>query len=386
MTGHVRKRGAQTWELKFDVGTDPLTGKRITRYSNFKGTKRDAQKQLAGLIAAAEKGELVDRSKTTLAAFLDRWQRDWAASNVSPKTFERYEELIRCHVYPHLGAAQLQKLKPLHFAELYAKLLRSEDGPGLAPRTVGHVHRVLHLALGHAVEWGLRTSNPVSVKPPKVEGAEIEILSEDQVPVVLRALRGRPIYQLAVLALTTGVRRGELLALRWRDVDLDAARLKIEQSLEETKMGLRFKPPKTKHGRRTISLPAVVVTELRILRKTHIEERLKFGQGRLPEDVLVFGTLDEKPRSPNSVSKEWVRTITQLNLPRVSLHALRHTHASQLIASGMDVLTISRRLGHGSPTITLAVYGHLFLNSDDRAAQVMEAAFALIGTEREQIG
>ena len=230
------------------------------------------------------------------------------------------------------------------------------------------------------------TSNPVSVKPPKVEGAEIEILSEDQVPVVLRALRGRPIYQLAVLALATGMRRGELLALRWRDVDLDAARLKVEQSLEETKMGLRFKPPKTKHGRRTISLPAVVVTELRIHRKTHIEERLKFGQGRLPEDALVFGTLDEKPRSPNSVSKEWVRTITQLNLPRVSLHALRHTHASQLIASGMDVLTIQRRLGHGLPTITLAVYGHLFLNSDDRAAQVMEAAFALIGTEREQIG
>ena len=139
MTGHVRRRGAQTWELKFDVGTDPLTGKRITRYSNFKGTKRDAQKHLAGLITAAEKGELVDRSKTTLAAFLDRWQRDWAASNVSPKTFERYEELTRCHVHRHLGAAQLQKLKPLHFAELYAKLLRNEEGPGLAPRTVGHM-------------------------------------------------------------------------------------------------------------------------------------------------------------------------------------------------------------------------------------------------------
>jgi integrase len=386
MTGHVRRRGNGSWELKFDIGTDPLTGKRLTRYSSFKGTKRDAQKKLAGLVTAAEKGELVDTSRVTLAAFLDRWERDWAANNVSPKTLERYKELAQCHVRPHLGAAQLQKIKPLHFAELYAKLLRDEDGPGLAPRTVGHVHRVLHRALGHAVEWGLLVSNPVSVKPPKVEGAEIEILSEDQVRVVLRSLREKLVYPLVALGLTTGMRRGELLALRWRDVDLDASRLKVEQSLEQTKAGLRFKPPKTRYGRRMISLPATVVAELRSLRKSRAELRLKLGQRRPPDDALVFGTLDGQPRSPNAVTKEWARAVAQLGLPRVSLHALRHTHASQLIASGMDVLTISRRLGHGSPTITLGVYGHLFSNSDDRAAQVMEAAFTSASTEQEQIG
>ena len=386
MTGHVRRRGTKSWELKFDLSTDPLTGKRLTRYCTFKGTKREAEKKLAALITAAEKGEYVDLSKITLAAFLDRWERDWALSNVSPKTSERYRELTRCHVRPHLGAAQLQKIKPVHFAELYAKLLRDEDGLGLAPRTVGHVHRVLHRALGHAVEWGLLVSNPVSVKPPKVEGVEIEILSEDQVRSVLRLLRRKSVYPLVAVGLATGMRRGELLALRWRDVDLDAGRLRVEQSLEQTKAGLRFKPPKTRYGRRTISLPASVVVELRSLRKSQAELRLKLGQGRAPDDALVFGTGDDQPRSPNAVTKEWARTIVQLNLPRVSLHALRHTHASQLIASGMDVLTISRRLGHGSPTITLGVYGHLFSNSDDRAAQVMEAAFAFAGTEQEQIG
>jgi integrase len=113
---------------------------------------------------------------------------------------------------------------------------------------------------------------------------------------------------------------------------------------------------------------------------------LKLGQGRPPDDALVFGMWDGQPRSPNAVTKEWARKVAQFNLPRVSLHALRHTHSSQLIASGMDVLTISRRLGHGSPTITLGVYGHLFSNSDDRAAQVMQVAFAAAGTEQEQIG
>jgi integrase len=144
---------------------------------------------------------------------------------------------------------------------------------------------------------------------------------------------------------------------------------------------VRLKGPKTIHGRRTISLPAWVVTDLREHRRTQQELRLKFGLGKVPDDALVFPNLDGELRSPNAVTKEWSVAAASLGLPKVSLHALRHTHASQLIASGMDVLTISRRLGHGSPTITLGVYGHLFTNSDDRAAQIMETAFARAITE-----
>jgi integrase len=394
MRGHIRRRGESSWELKFDIGIDPLTRKRATKYQSFKGTKREAQSELVRLLDSARRGDYVDPSKTTLGDFLARWERDWATLNVGPKTLERYKELLSAHVRPYLAALPIQKLQPVHLAELYAKLLREGrrtragadvrvTAAGLSPRTVGHVHRVLHKALRIAVEWGVAPRNPASVaKPPKVPDTEIEILSEEQARQILQRLRGRSLYMVALLGLTTGMRRGELLALRWSDVDLDGGKLRVEQSLEQTKLGgLRFKAPKTKHGRRTIGLPASVVTELRAHWKRQQEQRLRLGVGKTPKDGLALPSWDGSPRSPNSTTKEWSRALAELRLPKVSLHALRHTHASQLIASGMDVLTISRRLGHSSPTITLGVYGHLFNNSDDRAVQVMEAAFGKALTE-----
>jgi integrase len=379
MTGHVRRRGAQTWELKFDVGTDPLSGKRLTKYHSFKGTKREAETELRRLLGAADNGEYVDPSKETLGEFLDRWERDWASVNVGPKTLERYAELLRLHVRPHMGRVRIQKLQSQNLEGLYAKLLREGrgTGQGLAPRTVGHVHRVLHKALAVAERWNAAPRNvAAAAKPPRVQDTEIEILSEDQVREVLQKLRGRAMYLIAALSLATGMRRGELLALRWKDIELDAHKLRVEQSLEQTKAGgLRFKSPKTRHGRRTITLPASIVAELRVHWKAQQEQRLKLGLGKAPDDALVFAAWDGTPRKPNAITKEWARNVAVLKLPKVSLHALRHTHGSQLIASGMDVLTISRRLGHASPTITLNVYGHLFGNTDDRAAQVIETAF-----------
>jgi integrase len=387
MSGHIRRRGERSWELKFELGTDPLTGKRITKYRAFKGTKNEAKAELVRLINSAHQGDYVDPSKVTLGQFLDRWLRDWAAINVGAKTLERYLELISAHVRPRIGALPIQKLQPVHLAELYAKLLREgskqrgRDGTvGLAPRTVGHVHRAIHKALKVGVEWGVVQRNAAEVaRPPKVDATELEILSAEQARTLLEKLKGQPLYPLVVLGLATGMRRGELLALRWCDVDLDGGKLRVEQSLEQTKVGgLRFKAPKTKHGRRSISLAASVVAELRTHWKQQQEQRLRLGLGKAPRDALVFPKWDGTPRVPTTTSTEWMRTLAQFKLPPVSLHTLRHTHVSQLIASGMDVLTISRRLGHGSPTITLGVYGHLFGSADDRAADVIERAFGKV--------
>jgi integrase len=183
-------------------------------------------------------------------------------------------------------------------------------------------------------------------------------------------------YMLAATGLSTGLRRGELLALRWRDVDLDGCSLRVERSLEQTKAGLRFKEPKTKHGRRQVALPASVTAALRSHRKEQQEQRLALGLGRDDPDGLVFRRSCGKPMRPDNVSGEWRRLVGVLKLPKVTLHAWRHTHASQLISLGMDILTVSRRLGHGSPSITLNVYGHLFKGSDDRAAERIDAAFS----------
>jgi integrase len=354
--GHIRRRGARSWEIKFDIGADPATGKRRIRYHSFKGTKREAQLKLAQLVADNEAGNYVDVSKLTVSEFFDRWERDWAATNVGPKTLERYREIVRNQIKPHIGNHPIQKLRPVNLTALYATLMRGDNG--LAARTVGHVHRVLHRALGHAATWGVVVQNVASlVSPPRVASTEIEMLREDDIKAVLQKL-----------------------ALRWQDVDLDAGKIRVERSLEQTKAGLRFKSPKTKHGRRTITIDPATVAELRAHRKGQAERRLTLGLGKPLADALVFPTWDFQVRSPNALTKEWSVAMAEAGL-KVTLHSLRHTHASSLIAAGVDVLTISRRLGHASPTITLGVYGHLFANTDDRAAQVMADLFSKVSTD-----
>jgi integrase len=378
MTGHIRRRGEHSWEMKFDDGHDPATGRRLIRYHSFKGTKRDAERKLTELLKARDDGAYVESSKVTLGEFLDRWET-WAAGQVSAKTLERYKELGKLYVRPHLGAARIQKLKTVNFAELYGVLQKpeAEQGTGLSPRTVGHVHRLLHRVFGHAVKWGVTANNPVtSADPPVVERTEIEILGPAQIKAVLLGLKGRPLYPIAVLGLATGMRRGELAALRWKDADLDGGKVRIEQSLEQTKGGLRFKAPKTKAGRRAVTVPPSVVSELRVHWRRQQEHRLALGLGKASDDDLVFARPDSSPYPPDSLTFDWARTVRRLKLPIVTFHALRHTHASQLIASGLDVVTVSRRLGHSNPTVTLGVYGHLFTNTDDRAATVVEAAMA----------
>jgi integrase len=382
MSGSIRRRGERSWELKVELGRDPSTGKRQRRFHSFKGTKREAQVELTRLLASTADGSYIDPAKTSVAEFLDQWLRDWAGANVSPKTRERYQQIVRLNVVPHIGAMPLQRLKPAHLTQLYGVLLRQggEGGRPLSARSVGHVHRLLHRALGHARQWGITAQNAAdNVSPPRVEATEIGILREGDIKKLLGELRDRPLYMIAVLGLTTGLRRGEMLALRWQDIDGD--RMRIERSLEQTKAGgLRFKSPKTKTSRRTISIPPAVVAELRGHRKAQQERWLALGLGKVRDDALVFATWEGKPRTPNALSKDWGEMMVRLGM-KITLHALRHTHASQLIAAGMDVVTISRRLGHASPTITLGVYGHLFSNTDDRAAAIMEAAFSRMRTD-----
>jgi integrase len=379
MTGHVRRRGERSWELKYDVGADGK-GKRKTRYASFKGTKREAAIELARLVAATAAGEQVDSSRITVAEFLVRWATDWCKSNVSPKTCERYEELMRLHVAPQVGAVRLQKLRPVQLAELYGALAAK-----LAPRTIGHVHRVLHQALSQAVEWDLLSINIADrVKPPRVEDEEVEILTVEQLKAVMGAVREGWINPIAKLALATGLRRGELLALRWQDLGLDNGRVTVARSLEQTKAGLRFKEPKTRAGRRTISLPISAVNDMRVHWKAQQEIRLKLGAGKSPPKSLVFCDLDGSPRLPQTVSQTWNKVTAKAGV-EATFHSLRHTHASHLIAAGVDILTISRRLGHSSPTVTLNIYGHLMPQTDDRAALAIEAALSASGTEVEQM-
>jgi integrase len=261
MRGHIRRRGERSWEIKFDLGIDPVTGKRAIRYQSVKGTRKDAQAKLTELLSEAARGVLVDASKETLSEFMSRWDTDWASHNVSAKTVERYRQLIVNQIRARLGSMPVQRIKPVHLNSLYATLLKSGgiDGGPLSPLTVGHCHRLLRRILGHAATWGVIAANPAAlVHPPRVAQTEIEIIREDEIKIVLNALRNRdlPLYTIATVALATGMRRGELVALRWKDIDLDGGRLRVEQSIEQTKTGLRFVQPKTKSGAADYRYPA----------------------------------------------------------------------------------------------------------------------------------
>jgi integrase len=371
MRGHIRERSPNHWAIVLDMH-DPETGKRKRRWHSFVGTKRQAQVRCAELIAQLRDGAAVDPSRITLRQFLNRFEADWVAHHTSARTAERYASSL-AHVRRHLGERRLQALRSADLAAFYTTLARS----GLAARTVRCVYAILRKSLGQAKAWGLVANNCAdTVRPPSAPDRELPILQPDRARELLEALRGQPIYLVAAIALATGMRRNEILGLRWRDVDLDAGRLRVEQALEQTTAhGIRIKAPKTRNGRRTISLPAHLVAELRTHWRAQQEQRLAMGAGKAPADSPVLATLDGRPLSPGAVSCAWIRAVAAAGMPEITLHSLRHTHASMLIASGMDVLTVSRRLGHASPTITLAVYGHLIHGADDRAAQIMEAAF-----------
>jgi integrase len=372
MRGNLTRRGKSSWRLKFEAGRDLVTQARITKYVTLKGTKTQAQAEAAKIIASAVTGEFVDLSQETVATFIESWINDWAAVNLSAKTVERYRELLRKHVAARVGVIPLQKLQASDLLKVYAAMAKA----GLADRTRLHVHRVVHRMLGHAAKWGKVTRNAATlVDAPRVDEEELEILTADEIGKVLQSLRGRSLFPIVSLALATGMRRGELLALRWQEVDVDGSKLRVERSLEQTKQGLSFKAPKTRHGRRTITLPPTIVAELKAHRKAALERRIALGLGKLTGADLVFETWDAQVRSPRSVTKEWSRIMRAAGL-KPTFHSLRHSHASALIAEGIDVMVLSRRLGHGSPAITLRLYGHLWSKTDDRAAAAIEKMLA----------
>jgi integrase len=301
----------------------------------------------------------------TIAEYLVQWLDN--AVEQSPKTLERYRQLLRLQITPHIGDVPLQKLKPEHVSEWHGKLIAS----GLSPRTVLHAHRLLSLGLKRAAENGTIVRNVATIRrPPKVEDPEIETLSAEQITAVLTGLANHYLGPIATLALTTGMRRGELLALQWADINLDRGVLRVERSLEETKAGLRIRPPKSKRGRRNLTLPPEAIDMLREHRKHQIEVRLALGQGGQPS--LVFSTIEGEHLSPDNLSRDWRRVCRARKLPLVSFHSLRHTHASILLGKGVPVLAVSRRLGHAKASVTLDTYGHLMEGADAAAAKAIE--------------
>jgi integrase len=296
--------------------------------------------------------------------------------SLAPCSAERYTDIIERQTIPKIGAIELQKLKPIHIRDWLSGMLNSGARGTLSARSVEHAYRVVRSALAAAVKLELVSRNVAdAVDPPKVETEEVEILDADQIAAVLAGMEGSRLHPIAALAINTGMRRGELLALRWSDVDLDAGVIRVTRSLEQTRAGLRFKSPKSRRGNRSITIPSSAVLALNEHRRQQLELRMKLALGRPDADALVFCDHNGDPIPPNTFSVIWRRAIAKIpGVPRVTFHALRHTHASALIHASVDVVKVSRRLGHHSPAFTLRVYAHLFAEGDGGCADAIETA------------
>jgi integrase len=387
MKGHLRERSHGRWAIVLDT-RDPATGKRRRKWHSFEGTKREAQVECSKLIAAMSSGSYVDPSRQTVAQFLDKWLAHMA-SQISPRSHERYTEIVNKNLIPALGAARLTKLRSSQITDAYSQALASgrRDGKGgLSPNTVVYVHRVLKQALAQAVVWQDLARNPAdAVKPPKVERKQMKVLDTDAMAAVVETARDTTLFIPTLLWITTGMRRGEVAALRWRHIDLDEAQISVTQSAEQTKAAVRYKPPKNGKGR-TVALPASVVGELRSHRVKQAEALLKVGI-RLSEDTFVVAQADGSPFQPRSLTHAFELFLAKYKLPHVRLHDLRHTHATAMLKAKVHPKVVQERLGHSTIAITLDTYSHVLDGMQEDAAEIVDADLqAALNRRRSKIG
>jgi len=373
MRGHITKRGKNSYSIAVSLGKDATTGKYKYQWVSVKGTKKEAEKRLSELLTQIDTGTFMKPSKTTLAEYLERWLKDYVWPNLAPGTAEGYEHIMLRHLVPSLGNIILTQLKPEHLQRYYSEKLSG----GLSAQTVRHHHTALHKALQTAVEWGLLSRNVAdAVKPPHVEHPEMQTWGEDDIIRFLEAANATPYYALFYTALFTGMRRSELLALRWCDVDLLLCQVYVSRSLHVLRGGkVVFSSPKTAKGRRMIALTPSTTLILREHREKQAAQWAMLGIP-LTDEALIFSDLEGDPLLPNTVTHAWIKLVRRIGIKPIRFHDARHSHASLMLKQGAHPKIVQERLGHASIQITLDTYSHVAPGLQEAAANRFDEAFS----------
>jgi len=381
MRGHITRRGKQSWAIVIYTGRNPETGKKRYRWHSVKGTKKQAEKEMAALINSFETGSYINPKKISLGLFLEQWLQDYVTTNTAPRTYERYAEIVRLHLIPNLGNIVLTKLQSDHIQSYYAKALangRINGKGGLSAQTVKHHHRVLSEALRHALKWGLIARNVAdAVDPPRPEKKEMATLYLDDINRLLEEAKRMeesstiPYYTIVYMALHTGMRRGELLALRWCDVDMDLMTISVNRSLQVLKDGTKIiREPKTQKARRLIAMTPSLALHLKDYQTTQAALKL-FANTQVKQDDLIFANLDGRPINPNTVTPTFNKISKRAGC-KLRLHDLRHTHATLMLKSGIHPKIVSERLGHSTVAFTLDTYSHVVPGLQEAAAKAFD--------------
>lgn len=360
--GTIRRRSPGQFEARF-VGSDGR------RHSLYAATRAEASAKLTAALRDLTLGVFVAGERQTVAHFLEQWLVD-AARSRRPRTMQRYRQLVASHVAPAIGALELRKLTPQHLAALYGDLSARQ-----APSSIAQLHAVLHGAFDQAVQWNLIARNPAdAVRGPKVERPTIHALSADQVRTLLEAVTDDPLQALYLVAVTTGMRSGEILGLTWADVDLDAARLQVRRTLYRLRGSWMFGEPKTTAGRRAIALTESATAALRAHRLRQAEQLLAV-QVRIGPDSLVFADRWGNPLNGFHLTERHFKPLLRRSgLPVIRFHDLRHTAATLMLTQGVNPKVVAEMLGHASVTTTLNVYAHVLPTMQEDAARRLDAA------------
>lgn len=369
MRGHTLKRGRK-WSFVIDVGRRE-DGKRQQRWHSGFNTKREAEEGLTTELAKVNNRSYIDKNKVTVGEFMD----SWLARSRRPSTQAMYEMLARCYIVPALRTIRLQELTVMQVDTFYSDLQRNGGRKGmLSPKTIRHVHTTLRAAVNEAVRLGLVPRNVVlQASPPSPASPEMQTWTARELKAFLAAVANDRLYAAFLTAASTGLRRGELLGLRWRDLSLDEASLAVRQSLVVVNYQVITSPPKTTKARRSIALDPDTIDALRAWRTCVLEERIALGLGAPKADDLVFTREDGAPLHPGEFAKRFRRLVKDAGLKTIRFHDLRHTHATIALQAGVHVKVVSERLGHSGVGITLDTYSHAIPAMESEAAtRVME--------------
>jgi len=359
----IKRKGSGNYTIVLQLGLDPSTGKRKQQWITAGSSKREAERKLAELIHQMDSGTFTKPSKQTLGQYLDQWLQDHRG-NIAPNTAQTYAWFVDKHIKPAIGQIPLTSLKPEHLQRLYSEKLtsgRRNGNGGLGNRSVRYIHTTLHKALKSAVKQGKIVRNPAdAVDIPKVTRRAIQTMDETELHIFLEYSKSTPYYALFYMDLFTGMRRSEILALRWRDIDLLLCQTSVTRTLHQLhNREIVIGQPKTAKGRRLIALSPSTVAVLREHQAEQIKQKQSLGMPPLQDDDLVFSHPDGKPLLPDSVTQAWRRLARQAGLSGIRLHDARHTHASFMLKAGTHPKIVQERLGHASIQVTLDTYSHV---------------------------
>ncbi len=362
--GSIYKRKDGRWAAVVSLGYKD--GKRW-RKSFYGSTRRGVQEKLNAALRAHQQGLPVAPERQTVGQFLEHWLSESVRPTVRPRTYIRYGEHVRNHISPAIGHIKLSRLTPQHVQAL----LNEKLGDGLAPATVRYMHAVLRRALKQALKWDLVARNAAAlVDAPRVTQKEIEPFTPEQARIFLDAIRGDRLEALYSVALAVGLRKGEVLGLKWTDVDLDKRTLTVRASLQRIDGALVLVEPKSRQSRRTVALPQTVIDAVRLHRARQLQERLLAGS-RWQDHGLVFSTTIGTPMDTRNLTRHFRKALRDAGLPLRRFHDLRHSCASLLLAQGVHPRVVMEILGHSQISLTMNTYSHVIDKlQHDAAAQI----------------